>query len=206
RHSPYADRAPARGRRREDRAVERARGVRAADKAAPASRPLPAGGESRPRPAAPLRERRTHPPAPARLRRVDPLTRSAARGAAQVPGALGRGQGSPRVMTRAEFLERIRERVRMSPGRFEASPAARPRHPAAEAEIVRRELVERWPQTLEAFRREFEGVAGVFHRAATVDMVPAVVAEIARERGARELVTWHAAALGADPGASRGAP
>ena len=109
------------------------------------------------------------------------------------------------MTTRAEFLERIRERVRMSPGRFEASPAARPRHPAAEAEIVRRKLAERWPQTLEAFRREFEGVAGVFHRAVTIDMVPAVVAEIARERGARELVTWHAAALGADLGDSLGA-
>ena len=40
--------------------------------------------------------------------------------------------------------------------------------------MLRRELAERWPQTLEAFRREFEGVAGVFHRAATIDMVPAV--------------------------------
>jgi L-lactate dehydrogenase complex protein LldG len=109
------------------------------------------------------------------------------------------------VTTRAEFLERIREQVRMSPGRFEATSAGRPRHPAAEAEIIRRELAERWPQTLEAFRREFEGVAGVFHRAATTDMVPAVVAEIARDRRARELVTWHAAALGADLSAALGA-
>ena len=64
------------------------------------------------------------------------------------------------MAARAEFLERIREQVRMSPGRFEATSAGRPRHPAAEAEIIRRELAERWPQTLEAFRREFEGVAG----------------------------------------------
>jgi L-lactate dehydrogenase complex protein LldG len=109
------------------------------------------------------------------------------------------------VTTRAEFLDRIRAQVRLSPGRFEASSAARPRHPAGEAETIRRELAERWPQTLEAFRREFEGVAGVFHRAATIDMVPAVVAEIARAREARELVTWHAGALGADLSAALGA-
>jgi L-lactate dehydrogenase complex protein LldG len=36
-------------------------------------------------------------------------------------------------------------------------------------------------------------------------MVPAVVAEIARDRRARELVTWHAAALGADLSAALGA-
>src|SRR5262249_38040927 len=93
----------------------------------------------------------------------------------------------------------------MSAGRFEASPASGHRDPAADAEIIRRELAERWPQPLEAFRREFESVAGVFHRTATIDMVPAVVAEIARERGARELVSWHPAALGADLGAPLGA-
>ena len=109
------------------------------------------------------------------------------------------------MTTRAEFLERIREQVRMSPGRFQASSARRPPHPAAEAETIRRELAERWPETLEAFRREFEGVAGVFHRTASIDVVPAVVDRIARERGARELVTWHAAALGADLTAALGA-
>jgi len=109
------------------------------------------------------------------------------------------------VTTRAEFLERIRQQVRMSPGRFQASSARRPPHPAAEAETIRRELAERWPETLEAFRREFEGVAGVFHRTASIDMVPAVVARIARERGARELVAWHAAALGADLTSALGA-
>src|SRR5262249_32567658 len=63
---------------------------------------------------------------------------------------------------------------------------------------IRRELAERWPETLEAFRREFEGVAGIFHRVASIDMVPAVVARIARERQARELVSWHPTAIGAD--------
>ncbi|HEY7539988.1 MAG TPA: lactate utilization protein [Methylomirabilota bacterium] len=102
------------------------------------------------------------------------------------------------MTTKAEFLGRIRERVRQAPGRFAASSARRPPHPAAEAETIRRELAERWPETLEGFRREFEGVAGVFHRVASIDMVPAVVSSIAREREARDVVTWHASALGAD--------
>jgi L-lactate dehydrogenase complex protein LldG len=45
---------------------------------------------------------------------------------------------------------------------------------------------------------EFERVGGVFYRAASLDEVPAVVGRLAREREARGLVTWHAAALGAD--------
>jgi len=102
------------------------------------------------------------------------------------------------VTTRAEFLERIRHRVRQAPGRFPASSARRPSHPTAEAETIRRELAERWPETLEAFRREFEEVAGVFHRVVSIDMVPAVVSSIAREREAGHVVTWDAGALGAD--------
>jgi L-lactate dehydrogenase complex protein LldG len=102
------------------------------------------------------------------------------------------------VTTKAEFLDRIRAQVRRAPGRFQASTASRPRHPAGEAETIRREMAERWPETLEAFRREFESVAGVFHRVQSIDMVPAVVAAIAHERQARELVTWHPVALGAD--------
>jgi L-lactate dehydrogenase complex protein LldG len=109
------------------------------------------------------------------------------------------------VTTRAEFLDRIRAQVRRAPGRFQAASARRPRHAAAEAEAIRRELAERWPETLEAFRREFEGVAGVFHRVASVDMVPAVVDGIVRERQARELVTWHPTALGADLAPALGA-
>jgi L-lactate dehydrogenase complex protein LldG len=88
--------------------------------------------------------------------------------------------------------------MRRAPGRFAAAPARRPQHPAAEAETIRRELAERWPETLDAFRREFEGVAGVLHRVASIDMVPVVVSRIAHERGARELVTWHSDALGAE--------
>lgn len=102
------------------------------------------------------------------------------------------------MTTKAEFLGRIREQVRRAPGRFHASSSGRPQHPAAEAETIRRELAERWPETLEAFRREFEAVAGVFHSAASIDLVPAVVSRIAHERQAHEMVTWHPAALGAD--------
>jgi L-lactate dehydrogenase complex protein LldG len=102
------------------------------------------------------------------------------------------------VSTKAEFLARIREQVRRAPARFAAATARRPQHPAAEAESIRRELAERWPETLDAFRREFEGVAGVFHRVTSIDMVPDAVARIAREREARGLVAWHASALGAD--------
>ena len=108
------------------------------------------------------------------------------------------------MTTRAEFLGRIREQVRRAPARFPASTASRPRHPAAEAETIRRELAERWRETLDGFRREFEGVAGVFHRVVSVDRVPAVIEQIARERGARELVAWHAAALGVDLPAALG--
>jgi L-lactate dehydrogenase complex protein LldG len=109
------------------------------------------------------------------------------------------------VTTRTEFLSRIREQTRQTPGRFAASSARRPDHPAAEAETIRRELAERWPETLETFRREFESVAGVFYKVASVDMVPAVVGRIAHEREARELVAWHPSALGADLAPALGA-
>jgi L-lactate dehydrogenase complex protein LldG len=102
------------------------------------------------------------------------------------------------VTTKAEFLGRIRDQVRRSPERFPASSARRPQHPAAEADTIRRELAERWPGTLDAFRREFESVGGVFYKVASVAMIPPVVARIAHEREARELVAWHSSALGAD--------
>jgi L-lactate dehydrogenase complex protein LldG len=69
---------------------------------------------------------------------------------------------------------------------------------------VRRELAERWPLALDRFRQELEQVAGVFHVVAGMDEAPEVIGRIARERGARRVVTWSAAALGADlaPGLS----
>jgi hypothetical protein len=59
-------------------------------------------------------------------------------------------------------------------------------------------MAERWPEALDRFRQEFEGVAGVFHRVKTVAEVPAAVLAIAREKSAREVVTWDAAMLGLD--------
>jgi L-lactate dehydrogenase complex protein LldG len=104
------------------------------------------------------------------------------------------------MTARADFLARIRREVARAAGPVAASTAPRPAHPAAAAEAIRRELAERWPQALERFREEFERVAGVFHRVPTLDAVPAVIAAIARERGARHLVGWDPEALGFDPG------
>ena len=102
------------------------------------------------------------------------------------------------MTTKAEFFAGIRDQMRKTSGLFPASVTTRPEHPAAEVETIRRELAERWPETLETFRAEFERVGGVFDRVAALDEVPAVVARIARECRARELVAWHAGALGAD--------
>jgi L-lactate dehydrogenase complex protein LldG len=101
---------------------------------------------------------------------------------------------------RAEFLERIRREVAKTPGLFGASSAPRPPAPAMAAEAVRRELAERWPEALERFRVEFERVAGVFHRVPDPAAVPALLGGIARERGARRVVTWDPAVLGFDAG------
>jgi L-lactate dehydrogenase complex protein LldG len=102
------------------------------------------------------------------------------------------------MTTRSEFLDRIRDEMRKTGGRFAAQPAARPAAPGDVADLVRRELAERWPETLERFRRELERVGGVFHRAARVTKVPPIVGGLARERGARRLVVWHATGVGAD--------
>src|SRR2546425_3564174 len=102
------------------------------------------------------------------------------------------------MTTRTEFLARIRTEVGKTPGLFSARTAPRPSDPRAATEAIRRELAERWPQALERFQTEFERVAGVFHRAASLAGVPQVVARIAREREVRRLVAWHARELGAD--------
>lgn len=102
------------------------------------------------------------------------------------------------MTARADFLERIRREMSKTPGLFGASPAPRPAQPAAAADAIRRELTERWPEALERFVLEFERVAGVFHRAQSLEAVPAVIAAIARECGATSLVTWDPVALGFD--------
>jgi len=102
------------------------------------------------------------------------------------------------VTTRAEFFAKIRGELQKKPALFAASTAARPEHPVAQADTIRRELAERWPATLEKFRVEFERVAGVFHRVASLDDVAPAIESIAGERGARELVSWHAASIAGD--------
>src|SRR5262249_50613726 len=146
--------------------------------------PVPAGGKH-------------HPPA-ALLRRRDAHARSAAGGGADVPGALGRGARERAVTTRAAFFAKIRGELQQKPALFAASTEARPEHPAAQADTIRRELAERWPATLEAFRVEFERVAGVFHRVASLDDVAPAIDRIARERGARRLVSWPRASVAGD--------
>ena len=102
------------------------------------------------------------------------------------------------MTTRAEFFAKIRGELQKKPALFAASTAARPEHPVAQADTIRRELAERWPATLEKFRVEFERVAGVFHRVASLDDVAPAIESIAGERGARELVSWHAASIAGD--------
>ncbi|MGH7355258.1 MAG: LutC/YkgG family protein [Candidatus Rokuibacteriota bacterium] len=101
-------------------------------------------------------------------------------------------------MTRAEFLARIRGEVARARPLFAAVPSERPTRAAEQVEVLCRELRERWPATLERFRREFERVGGVFHRVGRLDEVPDAVAGLARAQGMRRLVAWHAEALGGD--------
>lgn len=106
---------------------------------------------------------------------------------------------------RAAFLGRIRAQTTRAGGLFPAAVSTRPARPREIAETLRRELVERWPETLEGFRGEFERVGGVFHRVATVADVPDVVGRLARERQARSVVTWHPSSLGVDWSSALGA-
>ena len=99
---------------------------------------------------------------------------------------------------RGEFLGRIRAETARATARFAASTQPRPAHPRELADLLRRELAERWRETLERFRAEFERVGGVYHRVSDADEVPDVVAAIARERGARSAITWHPTPLGVD--------
>jgi L-lactate dehydrogenase complex protein LldG len=109
------------------------------------------------------------------------------------------------MVTRAEFLDRIKREVAKTSGLFPATPAPRPANPAEAAEIVRRQIAERWPQALERFREEFERVAGVFHRVGSLAEVPNVVRGIAKEKGVSEIVCWDRAPLRLDLRPSLGA-
>lgn len=104
------------------------------------------------------------------------------------------------MTSRAEFMARIRGEMARTRGLFPAAPAERPARSRERLDVLRRELMERWPQCLERFRAEFERVGGVFHRVPDVGAVPALLAQIGRERGARSVVTWATPRLGVDPG------
>ena len=102
------------------------------------------------------------------------------------------------MTTRAEFLARIRGEMAKTPGLFPAVPSARPSRPRERLQILRHELIERWPQSLERFRAEFERVAGVFHRVPTAAEVPALIERLCHERDAHSVVSWGPPALGVD--------
>ncbi len=89
------------------------------------------------------------------------------------------------MSSKAEFLARVRGEMAKTRGLFPASPAERPVEPRQRLELLRRELSERWPQTLARFRAEFERVAGVFHRVPSAADVPGELERICRERAAR---------------------
>jgi L-lactate dehydrogenase complex protein LldG len=109
------------------------------------------------------------------------------------------------MTTRAEFLGSIRREMGKTGGLFEASPMARPAEASQAAELVRRQMLERWPVALERFREEFERVAGVFHRVSRMVEVPGVIRGIAQERQATSVQSWHPGALGLDLRGSLGA-
>ncbi len=109
------------------------------------------------------------------------------------------------MTTRADFLAAIRLEMGKTRGLFEAATSPRPAEPRGAAEAVRRQMAERWPEALERFREEFERVAGVFHRAPSLDAVPGLVLQIAREREARRILSWAPEALGLDLRPSLGA-
>jgi len=108
------------------------------------------------------------------------------------------------VTAKAEFFARIRERMAAARTHPEIQPVARPARPGEAAAIIRRELSERWRETLPRFRTEFERVGGVLHRVNTHAAVPGVIARLARERRAQRVISWHPDALRADWGGPLG--
>jgi L-lactate dehydrogenase complex protein LldG len=111
------------------------------------------------------------------------------------------------MTTRAEFLARIRGEMGRAVGAPLGEISVRPARPRERLDLLRRELAERWRDTLARFTREFERVGGVFHRVDDAAAVVPAIARLAEERGMRRAVSWHAATLGleiAAPLAARG--
>jgi L-lactate dehydrogenase complex protein LldG len=102
------------------------------------------------------------------------------------------------MTSRAEFLGSIRREIGKTRGLFEARRVPRPADPGQAALVVRRQMLERWPLARERFREEFERVAGVFHRVATLDEVPGVIRRIAEKRQAKNVLSWLPSAFGVD--------
>ena len=102
------------------------------------------------------------------------------------------------MTTRAEFLGSIRQEMAKTRGLFDAPPVPRPADASQAAEVVRRQMLERWPQAVARFREEFERVAGVFHQVSSMEEVPGVIRRIAQERSAKSVLSWHPDALGLD--------
>jgi len=109
------------------------------------------------------------------------------------------------MTTRAEFLGSIRREMNKTGGLFMAPSVPRPVDASQTAEAVRRQMLERWPLALERFREEFERVAGIFHRVATLDEVPGAIRGIAQERQVKSVLSWHPGAVGLDLRRSLGA-
>ncbi len=80
------------------------------------------------------------------------------------------------MTTRAEFLGSIRREMDKTRGLFETRPVPRPADAGQAAEVVRRQMLERWPQALARFRAECS----------------------AKERQAKSILSWHPGALGVD--------
>ncbi len=59
-------------------------------------------------------------------------------------------------------------------------------------------MAERWPEALERFRREFEGVNGILHRVARLEDVAGVIRNLARDKDARDLIAWAPGEPGLD--------
>jgi L-lactate dehydrogenase complex protein LldG len=101
------------------------------------------------------------------------------------------------MTARADFMRRLRTEIGKTPGLFTATPSSRPARPRERVELLRRELAERWPATLERFRAELERVGGVFYRVPAASAVADVIGAVARERGFTRLVSWDEAMLDA---------
>ena len=109
------------------------------------------------------------------------------------------------MTTRAEFLERIRAEMASVHGVAAREPSTRPSRPRERLEVLRREMSERWRESLDRFGHEFERVGGVLHRVREPGQVADVVARIAADRAMDKIVAWPGATLGLDLAAPLGA-